>query len=366
MASRRTVVLALAALVIFAMGLASSVAAQDSKEAWKESGMELKVYDIKAFLERTPIYNFARVPGTDQQAMSPKFNLSGTLGTTGAGMFDVADADPDYLQESRARQRELSDLIQQLVSPKEPWDVHGGRGSIVFLSSRGQMFVKTTPDGHQQIVEILKHVLPGSKSSVVVDIKVVELEGEGLGDGPAAGFVARTDAERAALNNAIRKVHQHVVLTGTDGQVLSNERGLTHSYVSQLEPVISDLAAGLNATVDVLTDGLAVEVQPTMSTDGKTATLDFRLIMSRTVALREGVNGVTTVLQKQEAAFDLPTIASDAQAGTINLPIDSPMIIAGGTVPAKLVDKNAADDAADISVFYVATVRVIKAAAEKE
>ena len=177
--------------------------------------------------------------------------------------------------------------------------------------------------------------------------------------------MARSDNQREALKRSIRKVHQHVALTGTDGQVLSNERGLMHAYVSQREPVVTTLTAGFNVGIDVLTDGLAVQVQPTVSSDGQTATLDFRLIQTRTVALRKGTNDVLTLLLKQQAPFDLPTIASDAQAGTVTLLLNSPMIIAGGTVPAKLVDRTAADDAADISVFYIATVRVIEAAAEK-
>ena len=105
MAARRTVWLTLAALVIFATGLTSSVAGQESKEAWKESGMELKVYDIKAFLERTPIYNFARVPGTDREAMTTAtFNLTANLATTGAGIFSAAHKDPDYHEELVERQ----------------------------------------------------------------------------------------------------------------------------------------------------------------------------------------------------------------------------------------------------------------------
>jgi len=39
--------------------------AQENGSAWKEAGPELRVYDVKAYFTRTPIYNFARVPGTE-------------------------------------------------------------------------------------------------------------------------------------------------------------------------------------------------------------------------------------------------------------------------------------------------------------
>lgn len=335
--------------------LSSSAMGQQNATAYKESGCELKVYDIRAYFERTPIYNFARVPGTVEPIVAEA--AVAYERRTASSLF--ADTDPDYERDESEKAEELKALIERLVHPKENWEEMGGRSVIEFVTSRGLMFVYTTPDGHEQIDAIVKAVLPGEKRSLAIDIQAVELDKAALGDVPPVGFVAASAEQRAALKKAVKAVHQSASVTGADGQVLSTEKGTAASYIAGSEPVVAEQTVGSMPQIDTLTDGLSAQVQAVLSSDGKRATFDFRLIHARMIAAREVKVQAATTNQKAETTIELPTIISDSQAGTVNVPLGSPMIVAGGTVPMRLLTGNT-DDTGTTEVYYIATVRMVE------
>lgn len=342
------------AAAVLCVVLSGSAGAQQAATAYKESGCELQVYDIKAYFERTPIYNFARVPGTDEKAMQMHKDSS----AGGGGLFAAEYTDPNYQRDESQKAEELKSLIQRLVRPKEAWEESGGRSVIDFVTTRGLMFVYTTPDGHQQIKAIVESILPGQKKSLAIDIQIVELDKAALGDVPPAGFVAASAEQKAALKKAVKTVHQTTSLTGADGQVLSNEKGTAKSYVSDTEPVVTEQTVSSDPSIDILTDGFSVQIQAILSSDAKRATLDFRLLQTRAIATRAAKVQAATSYQTTESTFELPTVVSDSQAGTVSLPLGSPMVVAGGTVPAGLLTGNA-EDKGTTEVYYIATVRLV-------
>lgn len=337
--------------------------AQNNSPAWKELALELHVYDIKAYFTRTPIYNFARVPGTDEAAM--RMNIAGVLSQAGGGgisLFD--DSDPNYADETSRKARQLKDLIERLVHPKEPWEEVGGRSVIEFVTSCGLMFVYTTEDGHKQIDLLVKHILPAEKRNLAIDLEAVELDRSALGEASPAGFVARTDKQKEALKKATKKVLRATSVAGADGQVLSSENGVTGTYVSDVEPVIAENTVSWDPTVSTLSEGMLAQIQAVLNSEATEATLDYRLVLMRSVGAHEREIHSATTEQVASAGIELPTTSSDLRAGTLVLPLGCPTIVAGGTVPDALLSGNAEDEATT-EVYYVATVRLLGQQAKK-
>jgi hypothetical protein len=131
------------------------------------------------------------------------------------------------------------------------------------------------------------------------------------------------------------------------------------SYIANSQPVIAEQTVGSSPQIEALTDGLSAQVQAILSSDGRRATFDFRLIHARALAAREVKVQAATANQKAEATVELPTVVSDSQAGTVSVPLGSPMIVAGGTVPKSLLSGNG-EDKGMIEVYYIATVRLVE------
>ena len=168
--------------------------------------------------------------------------------------------------------------------------------------------------------------------------------------------MAATDKDKVALKKAVRKVLFSSMLSGTDGQILSSEKGSQQNYVVSVTPVVADRSSGYTPTIDSTTEGLAAKVQASLSSDETKATFDFRLLLSRLVGIRqariEGVAGYRVAT----GTVDLPRTVRDAQAGTLLLPLDTPTIVAGGTVPQSLLTGNETD-ATQTEIYYLVTVR---------
>jgi hypothetical protein len=357
-ATLRVVFLAAGVLVI-GLWTTAPTGAQSDTTTWKESGMEMRVYDIKALFTRIPIYNFAHVKGTDLAAM----NSGGGGGGGGGGALysesttteSATFGDPNYGGVAGDQAKHLQDLIEHAVKVKEPWESAGGRGTIGFAISRGLMFVYTIEEGHKQIATLLHQLIPGDKRNVFIDIQVVDLDRAALGDN-TVGFMAAADKDKAALKKAVRKVLFSAMLSGTDGQILSSEKGAQQNFVVSAIPVVADHSLGFTPTMDTTEEGLAAKVQASLSSDETKATFDFRLLLSRQVGIYQAkLEGVASY-RTAEAVIDLPRIVRDAQAGTLLLPLDTPTIVAGGTVPQSLLTGLEADTA-QTEIFYLVTVR---------
>jgi len=346
-----------AVAMVWVLAVCSAAPAQENDgSAWKEAGPELRVYDVKAYFTRTPIYNFARVPGTDESAMAmaEQALFEGAGGR--AGIF--ADADPDYERDAASKAARLMGFVQRFVRPKEPWETEGGRSKIDIMVDRGLMVVYTTPDGHTMIETLLNRVVPAEKRNMVIDIRVVELNAAALGVEEPAGFIARTDAQKATLKQATTKVHARTSVSGTDGQVLSNEKGAATTYVADQEPVVAEAAVGFAARIERLTAGFAVQVQALLDTPGEKAMLDFRMILQQVLGMRtvkvQNAAGETAI----EGLIELPTVIADSQAGTLTLPVGCPVVLAGGGVPKSLFTGEE-NDTETVDIYYVATVRLM-------
>jgi len=180
----------------------------------------------------------------------------------GPGTFD--DADPDYERDAASKAARLMGFVQRFVRPKEPWESEGGRSKIDIMVDRGLMVVYTTPDGHTMIETLLERVVPAEKRNMVIDVRVVELDPAALGVEEPAGFVARTDAQKAALKKATTTVHARTSVSGTDGQVLSSEKGTATTYVADQEPVVAEAAVAWNPVISYLVYGAVLDVKATM------------------------------------------------------------------------------------------------------
>jgi len=338
------------------LAVCGPASAQDTGSAWKEAGPELRVYDVKAYFTRTPVYNFARVPGTDESAMALAEQALVEGGGGGASIFD--DADPDYEGDAASKAARLMGFVERFVRPKEPWESEGGRSKIDIMVDRGLMVVYTTPDGHTMIETLLKRVVPAEKRNVVIDVRVVELDRTALGVEEPAGFVAVTDPQKETLKKATTKVHARTSVSGTDSQVLSNEKGVATTYVADQEPVVAEAAVGFSARIERLTAGFAVQVQALLDTPGEKAMLDFRMILQRVLGTRtvkvQNAAGETAI----EGIIELPTVIADSQAGTLTVPVGAPVVLTGGSVPNSLFTGEE-NDTDTVDIYYVATVRLM-------
>jgi hypothetical protein len=335
------------ALFLAATVLASGLPADETPEP-KPPELITRTYDVAPLLVDAPDYYFALLP---DMWVSPR-SVCGSCGSDGH-MFGSNTPERPPLAAK------LKELIEKTVPSDDAWETMGGRSSITIDDSLAPCaIIKTTAAAHRQIAELLHDLIARRTQTVAITISAVELE-EKYARRLAAGgpLAARSEADRKALTEATKRVCATTLLTGFRGQVLSNNILKVHTYLAEETPVVAEDAVGWQPTTGVAPNGLVARAAATVSADRKSAVLNYRLCLSRLQDNRSVPLESSPRESVARAPIELPTSLLDERAGTLTMPLETPMIVGGGLAPARLVSADAKEGDM-VNLYYIVTVRL--------
>lgn len=348
----RSKIVLLIALVTAALAARSLCGQADVEpQAVPKPELSYRQYDISTLLQPAPDLRF------------PEFMDMGEPSYGPPGSAFQYDPLGGYAENGVER---LRTMIERTVRSEEPWESMGGRASLDFYERSRTLIISQTPLGHALVSELLRKFLAERSRTVFITVQAVELDAafrDELFD--QGNLIARTDQEKARLRAAIKRTYARMTLSGSQGQSLCGNSGRIQSYMADLEPIVCECHVGWKMETQHIPNGLAVNVRPTVTPTGDAVRLDYlfcyaRLKDMRRVAARMGEG--LAILPPMGATLDLPTCDADQRAGTVVLPLRSPAVIGGGTVPMRLVTGQA-DDTGVVELDYIVTVRMTQTVA---
>jgi hypothetical protein len=174
----------------------------------------------------------------------------------------------------------------------------------------GQLIVTAPRPVQDGIADLLDQLRQG-RPMLLVEVLIVEVPMASVGQ------LDLDDAMTLAEQPAVGAVRQRVL----NGVTVTARRGETHAYVSDLSPVVGQGAIGYDPEVSKVFGGLTVVATPTLSADGRFATVAFDVEQSI-------VGDIATVEVSPGAHIQTFDRTADQVAATISLPIDQ-WLIAG-------------------------------------
>ncbi|WP_221435361.1 hypothetical protein [Algisphaera agarilytica] len=294
---------------------------------------DLRVYDIRDLLVQVP--SFTDAPEFDlTEALSNTNSGGGGGGGGGDSIFgDDEDDEDDEEEVTRAELiQQITQLIEETVGQFEDWEIEGGESTVRELNSN--LIIKTTPDNHRQINDLLallretraiqisveaRYLLVDRNflESVAVDFDLAWVggqEADGTGFQPVAldqnsagqggtGIAAPVidalsyepffavdpalglgvsfidDLSVNLLVEATLANRNSISLTAPRVTFFNGQRAYVVvarqiAFVSDLEPIPD--AAGFDVTVSVTQSGVVLDVEGTISADRRYVTLTLR------------------------------------------------------------------------------------------
>lgn len=294
------------------------------------------------------------------------FDQSRSPGARGKGALPQVDS-KDVAAGAKSSVDELVSAIQHTISPDQ-WDVAGGDSSIARLGT--SLVINAEPQVHEQVENLLAQLRRrwGTLRTVSVDCWWVWLSRAELrrllpGDGrrpvrgtalAAYGLVEEAEFERllddqtAGTEEQGPRVHEHLVITGYNGQTVSGVSGTEQAIVSDLEPVVASpvddrslgqVAYQLRQTV--IQQGVALQLTPLVNSSGRIVVLDLRSRVALIdpeveqraphLVVREEVAGPERVKE----AIDRTKMQVQRLSTTMRVPVGQPVLIGGMSFPAE-------------------------------
>ena len=233
----------------------------------------------------------------------------------------------------------LREIIMRTVET-EPWVDEGGRARI---ENVGALLVITqTAEGHKQIKDLIDQFRLARR---MVTIR-------------ARWLLARPVELQPLLLNAPRSVPQvvdfaplarpdvalsfvyHAHITCFDRQMVHLTSGPAASYVLDVEPVVAERATGWDPTTATVLFGAFLQVTPSVSADGKEATLDLKsTITEKDRAIPSATMESTSGEATAKGEIDKPGFLVHTFRTTLRVPLDTPVLVGGMTSPEALEGK---------------------------
>ncbi len=250
-----------------------------------------KVYDIRGLVIQVP--NFTGAPDFDLNSALSNTSSGGSGG--GVQFTGTLFSDDGTSGEQPTRTEtigELITLVQDTVGNQADWAAYGGEISSV-REITGNLIVRTTPANHKQIQTLFDQMAQGREKMVSVDARYYLIKSKVLDDlikknegefiipadklegflkaaaDPATG-VKRLGAARLAMFNG-----QRTHLTAANAM----------SFLSDVEPVSG--GEGFDPTQSVLLSGARIDVEATVTQNGKSIVMTFRGEVTTGVKLRQ-------------------------------------------------------------------------------
>ena len=238
---------------------------------------------------------------------------------------------------------ELIAIIQRTVNNQSDsgvaaWSDAGGAAAIEYMSP--VLIITQTPAAHKRIEELLARYRQHLHSRPMVTVRAAWVQVEAdkarklLAGQPGGDPMV---VSPAVLEEAAVKTVAQGHVQCRDGQTVHLLSGEYQVYMDAVTPVVSDGAVGIEPKTQCLFIGAALQVEPVLSPDGQSATLD---LYSYVVDLREmrskplpDFAQVKGVAQPMKIDLELPSVLVHTFATTAKVPLGKPVLIGGMTQP---------------------------------
>lgn len=362
-----------------------------------KSETETRVYDIRDLLVQVP--NFTNAPGFDlNEALSntssggSNSGSGGGGGGSGGGEGGLFGDDEDEEQEDLPTRQELVDQIVELINTTvgDPDEWLDEESTLTELN--GNMIIKTTGDNHRQIVGLLGRLREtravqisvearflsvdnnfmdefrldldlqfnpdtGSNSSpVVIDQDSVTLAGrpgttvgnrftDAAENAFSLGYSFINDIEVDLLVNATQAHERAISLTAPRVTFFNGQRAYAMvatqtAFVSDLEPIPDSV--GFDPTISVITTGIVLDVEGTISSDRRYVTMTLRPSLANLVSLTtfgvggggtlpgpDGILGTADDVTAGGGNVQVPEIQITQTRNTVSIPDRGTLLVGG-------------------------------------
>jgi hypothetical protein len=289
-----------------------------------------RVYDIRDLIMALPDYPYA-----------------GTIGVPpDGGPLNIATAEPErpVPTTQRSRKQRVEDviqLIQETVDP-ESWRDNGGTiGSLREIG--GALVVTQTAQNHDLLSRIFGQ-LRENAGVIRVQADWVVLNPDqvpALLAPPAKGAESPKIVKREVLDSLARQsTHYRGEISCFSGQLVSLASGRTRSVIYNQEAVVAQKAVAMSPRVKQVTDGLMLEVAPTVLMSSNLAILEVKTKVAQWTA------PTSTRAATRPAAYssiisnagelDRLNVATQELKTMLRVPLDQPVLVGGMTLDPSL------------------------------
>jgi hypothetical protein len=332
-------------VLVLAAGFAGlPMATMADNSGSSDASLIARWYDVRPFLEKTADHDFGRSNNAVARSGDSPY------GWEGGGIFDRCE------QEEQPKDT-VTHYVCGMVCSKEPWEGDGGRATATVHAHLGLLLVRQTQDGHEQVARALADLESRLLPTLACRVRVVQLEQDFLdkhcGDGV---FAAQTPEQRTLLEGAVRHCYTETLMTGTNGQGISNISGLAQILVDDSEPVVAENAVAPDVGLGRYLTGFAVFMRPTLLSDCEHVRLGYSLCYGRLLSRNQTTIQSASARVSIENPLERPDFVCDQRGGTATLALGVPTLIAAGTMPERVVNPEA-PERASLHVCYLVTVQ---------
>lgn len=323
--------------------------------------LETRVFDIRGLLVSV------------QNQVGPALDLTGALSNTnsgggggrqsksggggggGGGIFGDSGGSVENMMTRAERIGSIIGLIEESVGELDLWDAHGGDFSVREIN--GTLVVRATPEVHEEVAELLRALDQQAGQMVQVQSEfyvlprqvlegVLAENGGALVVGPD-GLAGLTAAIRDGASSRLAATRN----IGFNGQRVYVYAGRDREFVSDLEPIPD--TTGADPTLSVLSDGVVLDVLPTLVREGREAVVAIKSDLVPTASelrpIADGSEafGPLSVVQ----AVERDTLQYRT---TVRIPVGGAVLLAGSSSRLSGVD---ADDGEVVLLLRVDAVR---------
>lgn len=283
----------------------------DSSKAIRRQRVIVHIYDLATLIQ--PIPQFTAKPISLD---ADSWHDDEMKGGGGGGLFGDASSARDTRAEASGEM--LSDIMELLRdSVGDPLDWTDRGGEISSMRNLGSnLIIRTTPEGHAQIKKLLDHLRHQMGRMVAIEMIVANVSSEQIEKVMEAN-------KRSPILNAKLTARLWNALSKETGQRVAVARNVcfngqrvylggvrNRAYVVDMEPVPDATAA--DPEVNLLREGLSIDVQPTIGSGGDAVTVILRGDVAKTIKMRQSEQ-----IAMREGAF--PRIdASGSTSGSVN------------------------------------------------
>ena len=299
------------------------------EESNRRRYVEQRVHDLASLLVETTQH-----ANTERGIQSLEVDVEPA--PSGGSIFDDIDDDDDD-HERRLRYERASQIMNILRSGIEPdrWLHAGGRWHAMALVE-DSIVVDAPAQVHERIQAVLGELDEELNQTIGIDARLLAVKEDTLDaildesvNGPVLDEARVKQLLRPDDGAAKPTRMARILTTAAQAQHITGSAGIQGVYTSDVEPVVSDHAAGYDPQIGSYFNGLTVEIQPAVTTDGGHVVMAIVADVSQAQAGERGAmrgvvaGGTVTQPDQVNGAVDEETGALSAtlQTGrTIQLP----------------------------------------------
>ena len=307
----------------------------------REAPLQQLVYNVSELIRVAEDYPL-------QPAMIPSTRLPGPgMEGGGGGGLAMGPADAGNQKHPATTVEELAMLVKETVIP-DSWMDTGGRGTIKTFGR--SLIVSNTDAAHKQIRALLEQLQTEAAPTRMVAVRAYWLLLEPK-DLPTLGDRAKAEKKSAALLEVPSELVNEKTIYSQgqtmcfNGQTVHISSGRGRTVVTGATPVVGQSSVGYQFSTEVVQNGVAMQVKPDVTPDGKSAVLDLQSIVSElpevkpTTAPADPMADPTLATQANNRLVESPLHAIDrvnvvAQQfrTTVRIPLDKKILIGGMTM----------------------------------